>query len=67
MIYLGMQSDAWPFSEPARNSDAIDDEYIHGSRVHMIDHFRRSLSSLGLIAGALFFAASLTPPMIPHT
>ena len=67
MIYLGMQSDAWPFSEPARNSDAIDDEYIHGSRVHMIDHFRRSLSSLGLIAGALFFAASVTPTLIPRT
>jgi uncharacterized membrane protein len=64
MIYLPRDC---PFSGPVRNCDAIEDEYLHGSRVHMIDHFRRSLSSLGLIAGALFFAASLTPPMIPHT
>ncbi|CAM5776918.1 hypothetical protein LMIY3S_05774 [Labrys miyagiensis] len=33
----------------------------------MIDDFRRSLSGLGLIAGALFFAASLTPTLIPRT
>jgi uncharacterized membrane protein len=64
MIYLPRD---WPFSGPVRNSDVIEDEYFHGSPVHMIGHFRRSLSSLGLIAGALFFAASLTPTLIPLT
>jgi len=30
-------------------------------------HFRRSLSGVGIALGTLFFAAALTPSLIPRT